>query len=77
MGLFWLAFTTIDVLCGWMTYRLDARHVPYPAHLLVAQRLVYRQIMYWVVLRAIASAIGDWVVGWGKLERTGRVAGGF
>lgn len=74
MGLFWLAFTTIDVLCGWMAYRLDARHEPYPAHLLVAQRLIYRQIMYWVVLRAIASAIGGWVVGWGKLERTGRVA---
>ncbi|HEX7873778.1 MAG TPA: glycosyltransferase [Sphingobium sp.] len=76
MGLFWLAFTTIDVACGWMAYRLDARREPYPAHLLVAQRLVYRQIMYWVVLRAIASAIGGWVVGWGKLERTGRVAGG-
>ncbi|MCE7796433.1 glycosyltransferase [Sphingobium sufflavum] len=77
MGLFWLTFTTVDVLCGWMAYRLDARRVPYPAHLLVAQRLVYRQIMYWVVLRAIASAIGGWVVGWGKLERTGRVAAGF
>ncbi|GGZ11455.1 glycosyltransferase [Novosphingobium colocasiae] len=76
MGLFWLAFTTIDVVCGWVAYRLDARRVPYPAHLLVAQRLVYRQIMYWVVLRAIASAIGGWVVGWGKLERTGRVSAG-
>jgi hypothetical protein len=30
--------------------------------------------MYWVVIRAIASAIGGWVVGWGKLERSGRVA---
>lgn len=74
MGLFWLAFTTIDILCGWVAYRLDARRQRYPALLLVAQRLVYRQIMYWVVLRAIASAIGGWLVGWGKLERTGRVA---
>ncbi|MET0363019.1 MAG: glycosyltransferase, partial [Sphingobium sp.] len=74
MGLFWLAFTTIDVFCGWIAYRLDARRPSYPAHLLVAQRLVYRQIMYWVVLRAISSAIGGWVVGWGKLERTGRVS---
>jgi len=61
------------VLCGWIAYRLDDRKVPYPAHLLVAQRLVYSQIMYWVVLRAIASAMGGWIVGWGKLERTGRV----
>ena len=73
MGIYWLSFTTIDVICGWIAYRLDGRKVRYPAFLLVAQRLVYRQIMYWVVLRAISSAIGGWVVGWGKLERSGRV----
>ncbi|WP_159982309.1 MULTISPECIES: glycosyltransferase [unclassified Novosphingobium] len=73
MAIYWIAFTAIDVLCGWVAYRLDGHKVPYPAHLLVAQRLVYRQIMYWVVLRAIASAVAGWVVGWGKLERTGRV----
>ncbi|MEN2746265.1 glycosyltransferase [Sphingomonas sp. T9W2] len=73
MGLYWLCFTAIDVACGWVAYRLDGNKARYPAHLLVAQRLVYRQIMYWVVLRAIASAIGGFVVGWGKLERTGSV----
>lgn len=41
--------------------------------LLVAQRLVYRQLMYSVVIRALLSALrGPWV-GWGKLERSGRV----
>ncbi|KQM19450.1 glycosyltransferase [Novosphingobium sp. Leaf2] len=74
MGIYWLAFTAVDVLCGWVAYRLDGNRVRYPAHLLVAQRLVYRQIMYWVVLRAISSAIAGFVVGWGKLERTGRVS---
>ncbi|MBW6526602.1 glycosyltransferase [Sphingomonas sp. RHCKR7] len=73
MGVYWVAFTAIDVLCGWLAYRLDGHRTRYPAHLLVAQRLVYRQIMYWVVLRAIAAAIGGWLVGWGKLERSGRV----
>ena len=74
MALYWLVFTGIDIACGWMAYRLDGNKVRYPAHLLVAQRFVYRQIMYWVVVRAIASAIGGWVVGWGKLERSGRVS---
>ncbi|PZQ61082.1 MAG: polysaccharide deacetylase [Sphingomonas taxi] len=74
MGLYWLAFTGVEVLCGWIAYRLDGRGERYPALLLVAQRLVYRQIMYWVVLRAIVSAVAGLVVGWGKLERTGRVA---
>lgn len=74
MALYWLVFTGIDIACGAMAYRLDGNKVRYPAHLLVAQRFVYRQIMYWVVVRAIASAIGGWVVGWGKLERSGRVS---
>ena len=74
MALYWIVFTVIDILCGAVAYRLDGRRERYPALLLVAQRFIYRQIMYWVVLRAIASAIGGWVVDWGKLERSGRVA---
>lgn len=76
MGLYWAAFTTIDVLCGWLAYRLDGKKLRYPAHLLVAQRLVYRQIMYGVVIRAISAAVRGRIVGWGKLERSGRVDGG-
>lgn len=75
MGIYWVAFTAIDVGCGWVAYRLNSRRIRYPALLLVAQRFVYRQLMYWVVLRAISSALGGWWVGWGKLERTGRVGG--
>lgn len=73
MALYWSAFTAIDLASGWIAYRLDDRRPSFPGGLLVAQRLVYRQIMYWVVLRALASAIGGWVVGWGKLDRTGSV----
>jgi outer membrane protein len=73
MGLYWIAFTAIDIGCGWVAYRLNSRRIRYPALLLVAQRFVYRQLMYWVVLRAISSAVGGWWVGWGKLERSGRV----
>ena len=58
--------------CGPRIAQLDGRGLRFPALLLVAQRLVYRQIMYWVVLRAIAAAIGGWTIGWGKLERSGR-----
>lgn len=73
MAVYWLAFTAIDILCGWVAYRLEPRERRYPALLLVAQRFVYRQIMYSVVIRAVWNAIlGPWV-GWGKLERSGRV----
>jgi cellulose synthase/poly-beta-1,6-N-acetylglucosamine synthase-like glycosyltransferase len=74
MAIYWLAFTAVDVACGWVAYRLEPRAPRYPALLLVAQRFIYRQIMYGVVIRAVATAIGGPWVGWGKLERTGRVA---
>jgi hypothetical protein len=51
---------------------MDKREKRFPGLLLIAQRFVYRQLMYWVVLKAVSAAIrGHWV-GWGKLERTGR-----
>ncbi len=74
MALYWAIFTSVDILCGWVAYRLDPREPRYPAHLLVAQRFVYRQLMYWVVIRAVGAALRGPSVGWGKLERTGRVA---
>jgi cellulose synthase/poly-beta-1,6-N-acetylglucosamine synthase-like glycosyltransferase/peptidoglycan/xylan/chitin deacetylase (PgdA/CDA1 family)/spore germination protein YaaH len=73
MGVYWVAFTSIDLLCGWIAYRLEPRRQRFPAFLLLAQRFVYRQLMYSVVLRAVSAALsGPWV-GWGKLQRTGRV----
>jgi hypothetical protein len=41
--------------------------------LLIPQRIGYRQVMYYVVLKAIAQALRGPLVGWGKLARTGRV----
>lgn len=74
MGLYWLAFAGVDLCCGWLAYRMEPRAKSFPALLLVAQRFVYRQIMYLVVIKAISKALtGPWV-GWGKLDRSGRVA---
>ena len=72
MASFWLLFVTVDLVCGWIAFRMDSRERRFPALLLIAQRFVYRQLMYWVVIRAVSAALrGRWV-GWGKLERTGR-----
>jgi cellulose synthase/poly-beta-1,6-N-acetylglucosamine synthase-like glycosyltransferase/peptidoglycan/xylan/chitin deacetylase (PgdA/CDA1 family)/spore germination protein YaaH len=72
MAFFWLLFVTVDLICGWIAFRMDKREKRFPGLLLIAQRFVYRQLMYWVVLKAVSAALrGHWV-GWGKLERTGR-----
>ncbi len=73
MAVYWITFTLIDILCGWVAYHLEKREARYPLFLLVAQRFIYRQIMYSVVIRAAWNALrGPWV-GWGKQERSGRV----
>jgi cellulose synthase/poly-beta-1,6-N-acetylglucosamine synthase-like glycosyltransferase len=74
MGAYWIAFTTVDLLCGYVAFRLDVREKRFPALLLLAQRFVYRQLMYGVVIRAVGSALAGLGIGWGKLERTGRVS---
>lgn len=73
MAAYWIVFTCIDIMCGWVAYRLEPREQRYPVLLLVAQRFVYRQLMYSVVIRAVINAMrGPWV-GWGKQKRSGRV----
>ncbi|NBW75572.1 MAG: glycosyltransferase [Sphingomonadaceae bacterium] len=74
MGAYWLAFTAVDAICGWFAYRLDVRERRFPVGLLLAQRFIYRQLMYWVVLKAVTAALGGLGIGWGKLDRTGRVS---
>ena len=76
MGLYWAAFTMIDLVCGWTAYRLDVREKRFPPLLLLSQRFVYRQLMYGVVIRAVGAAMQGLGIGWGKLERTGRVSAG-
>ncbi len=70
---YWLAFSSIDLICGYVAYRRDKREKRFPAILLLAQRFVYRQLMYSVVIRAVSAALRGVGTGWGKLERSGRV----
>jgi len=73
MGLYWLIFVVIDLIAGWIAYRLEPTKQRFPGLLMVMQRFVYRQLMYGVVIRSISAALRGRVVGWGKLERTGSV----
>lgn len=71
---YWLVFTAIDLLSGVIAFALERRERWRLLGLLVPQRIGYRQIMYYVVLKAITQALRGPLVGWGKLERSGRVA---
>jgi cellulose synthase/poly-beta-1,6-N-acetylglucosamine synthase-like glycosyltransferase/peptidoglycan/xylan/chitin deacetylase (PgdA/CDA1 family)/spore germination protein YaaH len=73
MLLYWLIFTAIDLLAATIAFALERREKWRLLWLLVPQRIGYRQVMYYVVLKAIAQALRGPMVGWGKLARTGRV----
>jgi len=67
-----LGFLLLEGLAGWLAFRRDGES-PVPLLLIVTQRLVYRQILYWVVLQSLARAIQGLLGGWNKLERKGTV----
>jgi peptidoglycan/xylan/chitin deacetylase (PgdA/CDA1 family)/spore germination protein YaaH/GT2 family glycosyltransferase len=73
MAAYWAAFSLIDLACGFAAFRMDVRDKRFRPFLLLAQRFVYRQLMYSVVIRAVSAAVRGVGTGWGKLERTGRV----
>ncbi len=73
MATYWLVFTAIDLLAATIAFALERREKWKLLWLLVPQRIGYRQVMYYVVLKAIVQALRGPSVGWGKLERSGRV----
>ena len=71
MLIFWLAFTAIDVLAAVVAFALERREQWRLLWLLIPQRIGYRQMAYYVVVKALAQALRGPQIGWGKLERTG------
>jgi cellulose synthase/poly-beta-1,6-N-acetylglucosamine synthase-like glycosyltransferase len=68
----YLAFGALEFAAGAIAYAMEGDSKR-DLWLLPTQRLVYRQIMYWVVLRAVVRALGGLSHGWGKLKRSGAV----
>lgn len=66
------AFTLLELAASWIAYGFD-REDRRDLWLLPTQRLVYRQIMYVVVWRALERALSGLGQVWGKLRRTGDV----
>ncbi|WP_157217296.1 polysaccharide deacetylase family protein [Flavisphingomonas formosensis] len=71
---YWVAFTAIDLLAGVVAFALERKERWSLLWLMIPQRFGYRQIMYYVVIKAVTQALRGPRVGWGKLERSGRVA---
>ncbi|WP_374573858.1 glycosyltransferase [Phenylobacterium sp.] len=71
---YWAAFIFLDLSAGALGMALERRAPWADLAWLPAQRFGYRQLMYYVVLKSISSAVRGARVGWGKLERRASVA---
>ncbi len=73
IGIYYLVFVVVDMLAATFGFLMERRENWSLLWWLPLQRFGYRQIMYYVVVRSIWTAVSGAVVGWGKLERTATV----
>ncbi|HEV2783124.1 MAG TPA: bifunctional polysaccharide deacetylase/glycosyltransferase family 2 protein [Actinophytocola sp.] len=66
----WLAFLVLQAIPGIVAFRLDGERLG-PLLALPLQQLVYRQLMYLVVVQSLATALSGVRLPWQKLERHG------
>ena len=72
--LYWAVFILVDLSAGALGMALERRAPWRDLFWLPVQRFGYRQLMYYVVVKAVYTAVRGPRVGWGKLERRATAA---
>jgi cellulose synthase/poly-beta-1,6-N-acetylglucosamine synthase-like glycosyltransferase/spore germination protein YaaH/peptidoglycan/xylan/chitin deacetylase (PgdA/CDA1 family) len=75
VALFWLLFAAIDITAGLIAFALERRENWKLMVWLVPQRFGYRQVMYYVVIKAVIQALRGPRVGWSSVARSGQALG--
>jgi cellulose synthase/poly-beta-1,6-N-acetylglucosamine synthase-like glycosyltransferase len=70
---YYAVFLVVDWVATMLAFALEPGEDKSLTWLVLLQRFVYRQLMYWVVVRSIVAAFRGRLVGWGKLERKATV----
>jgi peptidoglycan-N-acetylglucosamine deacetylase len=65
-----ILFYLLDLSASLYAFRLEKEN-PKPLWSLLLQRILYKQLMTYVVIKSLLSAIKGVTVGWGKLKRNG------
>lgn len=69
---YFIGFLVVDGAIAVLAYRLERQSLR-PLLWLIPQRLVWRYLLFWVLIRSYANAIRGEVASWGVLKRTGQV----
>jgi cellulose synthase/poly-beta-1,6-N-acetylglucosamine synthase-like glycosyltransferase/peptidoglycan/xylan/chitin deacetylase (PgdA/CDA1 family) len=73
IALFWLLFAAIDLTAGLIAFALERAENWRLVFWLLPQRFGYRQVMYYVVIKALIQAVRGPLVGWSSVQRSGKV----
>ena len=73
IAFFWLLFAAIDLTAGLIAFALERRENWRLVVWLLPQRFGYRQVMYYVVIKALIQAVRGPLVGWSSVARSGKV----
>ncbi|MDX8051960.1 bifunctional polysaccharide deacetylase/glycosyltransferase family 2 protein [Lentzea sp. BCCO 10_0798] len=69
----WLGFLALQLIPAVIAFRLDGERLR-PLWAVALQPIVYRQLMYLVVIQSVITALAGAVLPWQKLKRTGSAA---
>ena len=64
-------YTAADVIMSGVALRLDGEKL-WQLWLIIPQRIIYRQLMYYVIIKSVVNVLRGNLVGWGTLKREGK-----
>ncbi len=70
---YYALFLAVDWFGAFLAFMMERTEQKRLLGWLLIQRFGYRQVMYWVMVKSVYTAIKGAVVGWGKLERKATV----
>lgn len=70
---YYALFLMVDWVGAFAAFMMEKREEKRLLGWLLIQRFGYRQVMYWVMVKSVFTAVRGAVVGWGKLERKATV----
>src|SRR5262249_8860740 len=65
-----IVYTLADIIMSVTALKLDEERVR-QLWLIIPQRILYRQLMYYVIVKSIINVLKGNLVGWGSLKREG------
>ena len=70
---YYALFLAVDWFGAFLAFMMERAEQKKLLWWLLIQRFGYRQVMYWVMVKSVFTAIRGAIVGWGKLERKATV----